>query len=347
MPAYGFEVYKREDGTAQLRQNPRQADVIREIASRLLAEGGPETPAEIADDLNGRKEPTPRGARPSKRIADSGRTYKWTAAGIRKMLKSEALMGWKMESRPVSGKKYYVTVPVVDKTGSKIRMAEPIFTDEEWRTLQTRLSERSFPVSPPRHVTPFLDVVRCGYCKGKMRMHVSRRKTKSGRSEYPKFRCVSPRTAGGKTQYGCKEQVSWEPDRLLAALELHLMKQFGDVEAQERIYVVGANHGIRIREIEDLVSAIKADTEPGRRYGTALARLQAEEMLGKLDTEYKSLSEASTVDRWEYRSVGKTWRQMWKASATPELETLLRENGVRFLCYREHFELFSPERLKM
>jgi DNA invertase Pin-like site-specific DNA recombinase len=347
MPAYGFEVYKGEDGAAYLRQNPHQVNVIREIANRLLTKDNPETPAEIADDLNVRKEPTPRGTRPSKRITESGREYKWTAAGIRKMLKSEALMGWKMESRSVPGKKYYETVPVINSTGNKIRMADAIFTEEEWKTLQGHLTERSFSVSSPTNVTPFLEVVLCGYCKGKMRLHVSRRETKAGRKEYPKFRCVSPRMVDGRTRYGCEDQVSWDPGRLLATFEHHLMEQFGDHEAEERIYVVGEDNETRMREIEDLVPVIMADMEPGRRYGTALMRPQAEKMLDKLNTEYESLSQIPTGDRWEYRSLGKTWRQLWASEELPELEKLMRKNGVQFFCYEDSFELFIPERLKV
>lgn len=345
MPAYGFEVYKGEDGAAYLRQNPYQVEVIREIANRLLTTE--DTPAITADDLNSRKEPTPRGTRPSKRIADSGREYKWTAAGIRKILKNEALMGWKMESRQVPGKKYYETTPVIGSTGNQIRIADPIFTEEEWKTLQDHLSERSFSVSPPTNVTPFLDVIVCGYCKGKMRLHVSRRETKNGRKEYPKFRCVSPRMVGGRTRYGCEDQVSWDPGRLLATFEEHLLEQFGDTEVEERIYVAGEDHETRTREIEELVPVIMADMGPGRRYGTALMRPQAEKMLDKLNAEYEALSKMPTGDRWEYRSLGKAWRELWETTEAPELEKLMRKNGVQFLCYMTYFELFIPGRLKV
>lgn len=348
MPAYGFEVYKGEDGAAYLRQNPIQVEIIKEIVRRLLDKKSPESPAEIADELNARKEPTPRGTRPSKRIEESGREYKWAAAGIRKMLKSEALLGWKMESRQVPGKKYYETIPVIDQTGNKIRMTDPIFDDEEWAVLQAHLSERSFSVSSPTNVTPFLDVILCGYCKGKMRLHVSRRQRRDGtRVEYPKFRCVSPRMVNDRSRYGCEEQVSWEPGRLLATFEHHLMDQFGDLEVEERIYVVGEDNETRMREIEDLVPVIMADMEPGRRYGTALMRPQAEKMLDKLNAEYEALSKVPTGDRWEYRSLGKTWRQLWETADVPELEKLMRKNGVQFLCYKDSFELFIPERLKV
>ncbi|MGW0880348.1 recombinase family protein [Streptomyces sp. NPDC002671] len=345
MPAYGFEVYKGEDGAAYLCQNPHQVNVIQEIARRLLTTD--DTPAIIADDLNARKEPTPRGTRPSKRIAESGRTYKWTAAGLRKMLKNEALMGSKMESRQVPGKKYYETTPVIDSTGNKVRMADPIFTEEKWKKLQDHLGERSFSVSSPTNVTPFLDVILCGYCKSKMRLHVSRRETKTGRREYPKFRCVSPRTVGERTRYGCKEQVSWDPGRLVATFEHHLLEQFGDTEVEERIYVTGEDSGTRVREIEELVPVIMADMGPGRRYGSALMRPQAEKMLDRLNAEYEDLSKTPIGDRWEYRSLGKTWRELWDTTEVPELEKLMRKNGVRFLCYTDSFELFIPERLKV
>ncbi|WP_210576242.1 recombinase family protein [Streptomyces sp. GESEQ-4] len=343
MPTYGFEVYTGEDGAARLRQNPHQVNVIREIANRLVTTR--DTPAIVADDLNARKEPTPRGARPSSRIVESGRAYQWTAAGLRKLLKNEALMGWKMESRQVPGKKYFESTPIIDSTGNKIRMAEPIFTDKEWKTLQDHLNERSFSVSSPKHVTPFLDVILCGYCKGKMRLHVSRRETKTGRKEYPKFRCVSPRKVGDRTRYGCDQQESWDPGRLLAAFEEHLLKQLGDAEAEERIYVVGDENETRMREIEELVPVIMADMGPGRRYATALLRPQAEKLLDNLSAEYEGLRRMPTGDRWEYRSLGKTWREMWEASKVPELEKLMRRNGVQFLCYPDSFELVTPARL--
>ncbi|MER5907180.1 hypothetical protein ABT150_45230 [Streptomyces mirabilis] len=227
-------------------------------------------------------------------------------------------------------------------------MADPIFTDQEWETLQDHLHERSFSVSSPTNITPFLDVILCGYCKGKMRLYVSRRQRRDGtRVEYPKFRCVSPRMVNDRTRYGCEEQVSWEPGRLLAAFEHHLVDQFGDLEVEERLYVVGEDSETRMREIEDLVPVIMSDMEPGRRYGTALMRPQAEKMLDKLNAEYEALSGVPTGDRWEYRSLGKTWRQLWETAEVPELEKLMRKNGVQFLCHADSFEPFIPERLKV
>ncbi|MCX4685509.1 recombinase family protein [Kitasatospora purpeofusca] len=345
MPAYGFEVYK-EDGAAYLRQNPHQVNVLREVVNRLLT--GDESHAAIADDLNARGELTARGTRPSKRIQDSGREYKWSASGLRKLLKNDALMGWKMETRPVPGKKYFETIPVINSDGHKVKVAEAIFTEEEWDALQGHLNGRTFKMSSPTNVTPFLDVIRCGYCRGKMRLHVMRRQRKDGAlAEYPKFRCVSPRMVDGRTRYGCEEQVSWDPGRLLATFEHHLMDEFGDQEAEERIYVVGEDNAGRMKEIGELVSHLMADMEPGRRYGTALTRPKAEAMIDKLSAEYEALSKLPTGDRWEYRSLGQTWRELWEATEVEELEALTRRNGVQFFCYTEAFELVVPKRMKI
>ncbi|TKA06186.1 recombinase family protein [Actinacidiphila oryziradicis] len=346
MPVYGYEVYKAEDGAAYLRQNPRQVKVIHEIAQRLQDQPG-ESHAEIADNLNHRNEPTPRGTRPSKRIVESGRKYKWTAAGLRKLLKNEALMGWKMETRPVPGKKYYETIPVITSDGEKIRIADPIFTDEEWAKLQAYLEGRTFKISSPTNVTPFLDVISCGYCKGKMRLHVARRDRKDGtRVEYPKFRCFNPRTVEGRTKYGCSDQASWAPDRLLVTFEHHLMGEFGDKDVEERIYVVGEDNEGRMAEISELVGHIMEDMKPGRRYGTPLMRGKAEAILDNLNAEYETLSTRPQGDRWEYRNLGKTWRELWETSEIPELESLMRRNGVKFYCYADQFELHIPEQLQ-
>ncbi|MFF9667355.1 recombinase family protein, partial [Streptomyces althioticus] len=345
MPVYGFEVYK-EDGAAYLRQNAHQVNVLREVVNRLLA--GDESHAAIADDLNARGEPTARGTRPSKRIQESGREYKWTASGLRKLLKNEALMGWKMETRPVLGKKYFETIPVINSDGHKVKVADAVFTEEEWEALQNYLSGRTFKVSSPTNVTPFPTVFGCGYCKGNMRLHVARKEKKDGTiAEYPKFRCVNPRMVDGRTKYGCEEQVSWEPGRLLATFEHHLMEQFGDLEAEERIYVVGEDNAGRMKEIEELVAHLMADMEPGRRYGTALTRPKADAMLDKLNAEYEALSKLPTGDRWEYRSLGKTWRELWETSEVEDLEALTHRNGVRFFCYQDSFELVVPKKLKL
>ncbi|MFE4514777.1 recombinase family protein [Kitasatospora sp. NPDC056783] len=345
MPAYGFEVYK-EDGAAYLRQNAHQVNVLREVVNRLLA--GKESHAVIADDLNARGELTARGTRPSKRIQESGREYKWTASGLRKLLRNEALMGWKMETRPVPEKKYYETIPVINSDGHKVKVADAIFTEDEWGALQDYLSGRTFKVSSPTNVTPFPTVWGCGYCKGKIRLHVARKEKKDGTvAEYPKFRCVNPRIVDGRTKYGCEEQTSWEPGRLLATFEHHLMGEFGDLEAEERIYVVGEDNAGRMKEIEELVDHLMSDMEPGRRYGTALTRPKAEATIDKLNAEYAVLSELPTGDRWEYRSLGQTWRELWQAADVEELEMLTRRNGVRFFCYQDRFELVVPERMKI
>lgn len=344
MPVYGYEVYKAEDGASYLRQNEYQVKVLRDIVKRLL-DG--ESHQAIADDLNQRGEATPRGSRPSKRIQELGRVYKWTAAGLRKMLKNEALMGIKMETRRVEGKKYYETIPIINTEGQKIQIAPPIFTDDEWFAIQSYLAERTMTISSPTNVTPFLEVICCGYCRNHMRMHVSRKEAKGVRKEYPKFRCYTKRIVDGRTTYGCAEQVSWDPGRLVATFEHHLLKQFGDTDVEERIYVVGEDTEGRMAEIENLVKVIMSDMEPGRRYGTALMRKTAEKTIDKLNSEYEVLGQRPSGDRWEYRSLGKTWRQLWETEDLSRLETLMRRNGVRFYCKAAEFELHIPERLKI
>ncbi|MEW2396946.1 hypothetical protein [Streptomyces sp. NPDC046862] len=152
---------------------------------------------------------------------------------------------------------------------------------------------------------------------------------------------------GDRTRHGCEDQVSWDPGRLLATFEHHLLEQFGYQKVEERIYVAGADNLSRMREIEELVAVIMADMEPHRRYGTALTRPEAERMLDRLNAEYEALSKLPTGDRWEYRSLGKTWRQLWETSEVPDLEKLMRKNGVQFHCYQDSFELFIPARLKV
>lgn len=76
-------------------------------------------------------------------------------------------------------------------------------------------------------------------------------------------------------------------------------------------------------------------------------RPQAEKLLDNLSAEYELLRTMPTGDRWEYRSLGKTWRELWEASDAPELEKLMRRNGVQFLCYLDSFELAAPARLKV
>ncbi len=137
------------------------------------------------------------------------------------------------------------------------------------------------------------------------------------------------------------------PSKLLATFEQHLLEQFGDTEVEERIYAVGEDTETRRREIEELVPVVMADMAPGRRYGTVLMRPEAEKLLDELNAEYAALTKMPSGDRWEYRGLGKTWRELWETTEVPELEDLMRKNGVRFLCYTDSFELLLPERLKV
>ncbi|MFJ6049159.1 recombinase family protein [Streptomyces sp. NPDC092307] len=109
----------------------------------------------------------------------------WTASTLLRRLRNPALMGFRVVEEKESGVRRSRIVR--DKDGLPVRVADPILTEAEWRTLQTALDRRSKsqPHRSPSGATAFLGVLVCADCGTNMTVQ---RTVVPGRS-YAYLRC--------------------------------------------------------------------------------------------------------------------------------------------------------------
>jgi DNA invertase Pin-like site-specific DNA recombinase len=135
----GFDPYGycRTDVPGELVVVPEQAEVVREVAERLLAG---ETQRGITRDLNERGIRTQRG-------------NEWTRTSLRKMMSSPRLAGF---------------VPHEDRPAGKGRW-EPILDETTWRAVRNLLDHAKRGRRP--NVSLLSGLLRCGRCGGPMQHH--------------------------------------------------------------------------------------------------------------------------------------------------------------------------------
>ncbi|ROR44390.1 recombinase family protein [Kitasatospora cineracea] len=110
---------------------------------------------------------------------------RWTATTLLRRLRNPALCGWRVEAETAAGTRR--SRVVLDRKGAPIRVAEPIFSAEEWQSLQSALGRRAVaqPRRSPDGATEFLGVLVCADCGTNMTVQ----RTRTDQRVYVYLRC--------------------------------------------------------------------------------------------------------------------------------------------------------------
>jgi DNA invertase Pin-like site-specific DNA recombinase len=155
---YGYKRLYDPVGGHLLNQvpDPDTAPVVKEIVRRII---GGDTLYGIAQDLNRRGVPTPRGRHDALAGVETTRPG-WTSSMIRNLLRKQSLMGIRTYHGKVVGKATW----------------EPIVTAKNWRKVQAILADPT-RARNPRGVTPqhlLSGLCRCGVCGAWLRPMLNR-----------------------------------------------------------------------------------------------------------------------------------------------------------------------------
>ncbi|WP_127355095.1 recombinase family protein [Actinacidiphila soli] len=246
-----------------------------------------------------------------------------TATTLHRRLRNPALMGYRTEEHKAGGVRR--SRFVLDRQGKPIRVAEPIFTEEEFNTLQAALDARSKkqPTRQPGGVTRFLGVIVCADCGGRMRVN---RTTHKGRA-YSYMRCTGCKGGG----HGIPA-----PDALYLALSERILKSLGSYPVQVREYAEATEVRAEVKRLKESATYYMKELEPGGRYASsAFAREQATATLDKLLKELDTVDPATLQDRWENVHNGETWRERWEGGGLEALEADAVRVGIRCEVTRE------------
>ncbi|MGW3185506.1 recombinase family protein [Kitasatospora sp. NPDC001119] len=238
-----------------------------------------------------------------------------TATHLRR-LRNPALMGYRVEEdKSGVGRRSQL---ILGKDGKPIRVAEPIFTEDQFGQLGRDLDRwgKNQPARQEGGATKFLGVFVCEDCGTNITVQVT---TTKG-VQYKYMRCSGCKGGGPGVN---------DPDGVNAALVRDVLKVLGDEPVLVREYAKGAEALKRKKQLEESVSYYMKGLEPGGRFArTTFTREQAEETLNQLIDELAAIDPESTQDRWVNAANGKTFREHWEAGGMEAMAADLVRVGV-------------------
>ncbi|TFV32065.1 recombinase family protein [Streptomyces sp. T1317-0309] len=240
-----------------------------------------------------------------------------TVATLHRRLRNPALLGYRVEEDKQGGQRR--SKAILGKDGRPIKVAPPVFTEEEFETLGAALDKRK-KNQPPRRVggaTQFLGVLLCADCKTNMTVKITNNKF----GTYHYMRCRNCKSGG----LGAPN-----PEQVYERLVEDVLKVLGDFPVQVRQYAEGAEVRREIKRLQESIALYMKELEPGGRYTkTRFTKEQAEATLDKLIGELEAVDPETAKDRWVNVHGGKTFREHWQEGGMEAMAADLYRVGIR------------------
>ncbi|MGW7405366.1 recombinase family protein [Streptomyces sp. NPDC054833] len=240
-----------------------------------------------------------------------------TTATLLRRLRNPALMGYRVEEDKNGGVRR--SKAVLGDDAQPIRVADAIFTEEQFKNLQEALDRRgkNQPTRQPGGATRFLGVLFCHDCGSNMTVQQNQVK---GRS-YSYLRCGKCKAGG----HGAPN-----PDEIYSKLVDDVLKVFGDEPVMTREYRQGAEARKELKRLEEATNYYMTGLEPGGRFTkTRFTKEKAEKTLDGLIKQLEAIDPESTQDRWVAVHNGKTFRARWQEGGMEAMAADLLRVGVR------------------
>ncbi|MFJ9584907.1 recombinase family protein [Streptomyces acidicola] len=240
-----------------------------------------------------------------------------TVATLLRRLRNPALLGYRVEEDRQGGQRR--SKMVLGKDGKPVKVAPPIFTEEEFETLGAALDKRK-KNQPPRRAggaTRFLGVLVCTDCKTSMTVQITSNKF----GTYHYLRCRNCKSGG----LGAPN-----PEQVYERLVEDVLGVLGDFPVQVRQYAEGAEVRREIKRLQESIALYMTELEPGGRFTTTLfTKEQAEATLNKLIGELEAIDPETAQDRWVHVHGGMTFREHWQEGGMEAMAADLYRVGIR------------------
>ncbi|MCX5535106.1 recombinase family protein [Streptomyces sp. NBC_00006] len=316
-PSYGFRHVRLVVGgkVDHVELHPHAAEVIREVARRVLADPVNVTPSSEAARLNRAKELAPVDhlavmyGRPA-------RARPWYPATIRAILESEAALGYLMHQHR----------PVIGADGNLIRLCEGLWDRATHEALKRALSARNMPTRRSNQPYLLTGVALCGQCHNRLY-------TQTSADAPPRYVC-SARNKGWPSAHNCQPAPLVRAQLLDTWVESWFLEKYGAGEIFETVYDSGNGVAERIAELQASRARLRADREAGIYDGEEDAQW-FRERYGDLGRELASLErEPSRAPGMVQRPTGETIADRWeKALDVQARKEMLLDFDVRVTLY--------------
>ncbi|MFJ8952034.1 recombinase family protein [Streptomyces sp. NPDC102381] len=160
---------------------------------------------------------------------------RWAPTTLSKLLKNPALMGYKV--RKVDGTSSNLpSVVVRDTADAPVRVAEPVFSDEEFAEIQGILNARPGAKNQrsSTRTSRFLGVLLCRHCGGRMKRDRQVKRRDGEDRIYDYLRCGSPKES-------CPGFLTKHPDVTYSALFDAALERLGHLEVHARVLLAHAS----------------------------------------------------------------------------------------------------------
>lgn len=258
-----------------------------------------------------------------------------TASTHLRRLRNPALMGYRVEEDKDGGVRRSKIVLGAD--GKPIRVADGIFTEDEFSSLQKVLDEQgqNQPSRNPDGATKFLGVMICADCD--TNMTVQRTWSKGRLYEY--LRC-------GKCKGGGRGAPN--PEEVYSKLVEDVLKVLGNEPVLTREYRHGAEARKEQQRLEQSISYYMTGLEPGGRFTkTRFTKERAEKTLDDLIKQLEAIDPESTKDRWVAVHNGKSFRARWEEGGMEAMTADLLRVGVKCKITRTKVKGVRAPRIHM
>ncbi|MBT2440318.1 recombinase family protein [Streptomyces sp. ISL-36] len=303
---YGYMPSPLDGGGWTLTQDTEAVKVIERVIKALLTG---ETVNSIVYALNAEEIPSPADHWSAFKGREVKKPTRWSSATLSRMLRSEALIGWKLSD----GK------PVRDSEGQPVMSTrEPILTRAEFDQVQALLNERSVN-NPVRRDTNALlfGIVHCDGCGG--RMYLNAQQSKPG--QRPTYRCgASPR---GEV---CPHPVNIRADWVDEYVTREFLRILGGLVITETRTIPGYDPQ---PEIDATAAEYEAHLKSEGTQTNPVTRAIWEKQRDALDKRITELLSREKVEpRTEEIRTGRTYAEMWVKADTTGRRNTLAEAGA-------------------
>ncbi|MFI9646146.1 recombinase family protein [Streptomyces sp. NPDC052040] len=245
-----------------------------------------------------------------------------TASTLLRRLRNPALMGYRVEEDRNGGVRR--SKIVLGNDAKPIRVADPIFTEEQFQGLQDALDQRGKkqPTRRPDGATKFLGVLICHDCRSNMTVQRNRVKDRN----YMYLRCGKCKAGG----HGAPN-----PYEIYSKLVEDILRVLGDEPVMTREYRQGVEARKEQQRLEQSISYYMTGLEPGGRFTkTRFTKEQAEKTLDDLIKQLEAIDPKSTKDRWVAVHNGKSFRTHWEEGGMDAMAADLLRVGVKCVVKR-------------
>ena len=227
--------------------------------------------------------------------------------------------------------------PIVSRDGSYQKIADPVFTPDEWESLQTVLDDRKTTKKRFYGGSPLGGVVVCGQCRSSCGHDIFESKIE-GDPVYRYYRCNG---------YNYKKRctgVSRRADEVEKLVEERFLDAVGHRYVKKFTFVPGEDNAKELKETKRRIERLRQDRELG-------AYDDDPEYYASKMKEYTSRIREMEQNppkeaHWEAQELDVTYSQMWASSNQEDRRKLLRDSGIKFYIHGKiNADIYIPEEI--